>query len=180
MAMHMSEYITLGRSGLLVSRLGLGTMTFGNDSLGSKDNESRAIFDRYVETGGNFLDTADTYAMGKSEEILGRFVAEGKLRDKLVIATKFTFNAQPGNPNAGGNGRKNIYRALDSSLKRLGMDYVDLYWLHAWDKVTPVEEVIGTLNDLVRAGKIRYYGLSDCPACYVAHAQNILQKKREE
>jgi aryl-alcohol dehydrogenase-like predicted oxidoreductase len=175
MAMHMNEYITLGRSGLLVSPLGLGTMTFGNDSWGSKDNESRAIFDRYVETGGNFIDTAGGYAMGKSEELLGRFVAEGKLRDKLVIATKFTFNAQPGNPNAGGNGRKNVYRALDNSLKRLGMDYVDLYWLHAWDKVTPVEEVIGTLNDLVRAGKIRYYAFSDVPAWYAARAVTLAE-----
>jgi aryl-alcohol dehydrogenase-like predicted oxidoreductase len=175
MTMRMNEYITLGRSGLRVSPLGLGTMTFGNDSWGSADNESRAIFDRYLETGGNFVDTADIYAMGKSEELLGRFVAEGKLRNKLVIATKFSFNAEPGNPNAGGNGRKNIYRALDSSLKRLGMDYVDLYWLHAWDKVTPVEEVIGTLNDLVHSGKIRYYAFSDVPAWYAARAVTLAE-----
>ena len=102
-------------------------------------------------------------------------MAEGKLRDKLVIATKFTFNAQSGNPNSGGNGRKNVYRALDSSLKRLGMDYVDLYWLHAWDKVTPVEEVIETLNDLVREGKIRYYAFSDVPAWYAARAVTLAE-----
>ncbi len=175
MTMQMNEYITLGRSGLRVSPLCLGTMTFGNDRWGSEDTESHAIFDRYIESGGNFLDTADGYAEGKSEELLGRFVAESKLRDKLVIATKFTFNGENGNPNAGGNGRKNVYRALDGSLKRLGMDYVDLYWMHAWDKVTPVEEVIETLNDLVRAGKIRYYAFSDVPAWYVARAVTLAE-----
>lgn len=174
-SMLMNEYITLGRSGLRVSPLCLGTMTFGNDRWGSEDMESRAIYDRYLEVGGNFLDTADGYAVGKSEELLGRFVAESKLRDKLVIATKFTFNTEEGNPNTGGNGRKNIYRALEGSLKRLGMDYVDLYWLHAWDRVTPVEEVVETLSDLVRAGKIRYYAFSDVPAWYVARAVTLAE-----
>lgn len=173
--MQMNKYVTLGRSGLRVSPLCLGTMTFGNDRWGSEDAESRAIFDRYVEVGGNFLDTADGYALGKSEELLGRFVAETKLRDKLVIATKFTFNAEEGNPNAGGNGRKNVYRALEGSLKRLGMDYVDLYWMHAWDKVTPVEEVIETLSGLVREGKIRYYAFSDVPAWYAARAATLAE-----
>ncbi len=173
--MLMNEYITLGKSGLRVSPLCLGTMTFGNDRWGSDDREARAIFDRYLEVGGNFLDTADGYAVGKSEELLGRFVAESKLRDKLVIATKFTFNSDEGNPNAGGNGRKNVYRALEGSLKRLGMDYVDLYWLHAWDRVTPVEEVIETLSDLVRAGNIRYYAFSDVPAWYVARAVTLAE-----
>lgn len=173
--MHMNEYITLGRSGLRVSPLCLGTMTFGNDRWGSADDESSAILDRYLEAGGNFLDTADGYALGKSEELLGRLVADRRLRDKLVIATKFTFSAEEGNPNAGGNGRKNIYRALDGSLRRLGMDYVDLYWMHAWDKVTPVEEVISTLDDLVRAGKIRYYAFSDVPAWYVARAVTLAE-----
>jgi aryl-alcohol dehydrogenase-like predicted oxidoreductase len=173
--MRMNEYITLGRSGLAVSPLSLGTMTFGNDRWGSEDTESRAIFDRYVDAGGNFVDTADGYALGKSEELLGRFVAERKLRDKLVIATKFTFNAEEGNPNAGGNGRKNVYRALDGSLKRLGMEYVDLYWLHSWDMRTPVEEVLETLTDLVRAGKIRYYAFSDIPAWYMARAVTLAE-----
>jgi aryl-alcohol dehydrogenase-like predicted oxidoreductase len=150
-------------------------MTFGNDRWGSEDRESRAIFDRYIETGGNFLDTADGYSGGKSEPLLGRFVAESKLRDKLVIATKFTFNAEAGNPNAGGNGRKNVHRALEGSLRRLGMDYVDLYWMHAWDKITPVEEVLETLNDLVRAGKIRYFAFSDVPAWYVARAVTLAE-----
>jgi aryl-alcohol dehydrogenase-like predicted oxidoreductase len=173
--MQLNEYITLGRSGLRVSPLSLGTMTFGNDRWGSNDAESKLIFDSYVESGGNFLDTADGYAEGKSEEVLGRFVAEGKLHDRLVIATKFTFNAQEGNPNAGGNGRKNIYRALEGSLRRLKMDFVDLYWMHVWDTITPVEEVVSTLTDLVREGKIRYYGFSDVPAWYAARAATLAE-----
>ena len=119
----LNEYTTLGRSGLIVSHFCLGTMTFGNDRWGSSDEESRHIFDRYVEGGGNFVDVADVYADGSSEEVLGRFIAESKLRDKLVLATKFTFGAQEGNPNAGGNGRKNIYRALEGSLRGLNTDF---------------------------------------------------------
>ncbi|MGA9566288.1 MAG: aldo/keto reductase [Candidatus Korobacteraceae bacterium] len=173
--MQLNEYITLGRSGLRVSPLTLGTMTFGNDRWGSDDAESRRIFDRYLESGGNVMDCADVYADGKSEELLGRFVADAGLRDKLVIASKFTFNPQEGNPNAGGNGRKNIYRALEGSLLRLNTDFIDLYWMHVWDTVTPVEEVIDTLSTLVREGKIRYYGFSDVPAWYAARAQTLAQ-----
>ncbi len=175
--MQLNEYTTLGRSGLRVSPLALGTMTFGNESWGSEDAESKRIFDRYVEQGGNFIDVADVYADGKSEEVVGRFVAERNLHDRLVIATKFTFNPQTGNPNAGGNGRKNIYRALEGSLRRLHLDYVDMYWMHVWDTVTPVEEVVHTLADLVRAGKIRYYGFSDVPAWYVARAQTLAEQQ---
>ena len=173
--MKLNEYITLGRTGLRVSPLTLGTMTFGNDRWGSDDATSRAIFDRYVADGGNVMDCADVYSGGKSEELLGQFVAEAGLRDKIVIATKYTFNPQDGNPNAGGNGRKNIYRALESSLRRLKMDYVDLYWMHVWDTVTPAAEVIDTLSTLVREGKIRYYGFSDVPAWYAAQAQTLAQ-----
>ncbi|HEX8893862.1 MAG TPA: aldo/keto reductase [Terriglobales bacterium] len=173
--MQLNEYVTLGRSGLLVSPLTLGTMTFGNDRWGSDDAEAGRIFDRYVETGGNVLDCADVYSGGKSEELLGRFVAHAGLRDKMVVATKFTFNPQEGNPNSGGNGRKNIYRAIESSLRRLNMDYVDLYWMHVWDTVTPVEEVIDTLNTLVHEGKIRYYGFSDVPAWYAARARTLAE-----
>jgi aryl-alcohol dehydrogenase-like predicted oxidoreductase len=174
--MKLTDYVTLGRCGLKVSPLCLGTMTFGEDwGWGSSEETARKIFTAYLEQGGNFLDTADGYTNGKSEELVGKFVREGKLRDKVVLATKFTFNAEKGNPNAGGNGRKNIYRALEGSLKRLGTDYVDLYWLHAWDKVTPVEEVLLTLNDLVREGKIRYFGLSDVPAWYLAKMQTIAE-----
>ena len=173
--MQLNEYVTLGRSGLRVSPLTLGTMTFGNARWGSDDAEARRIFDRYIERGGNVLDCADVYSGGKSEELLGRFVAEAGLRDKVVVATKFTFNPEEGNPNSGGNGRKNIYRALESSLRRLNMDYLDLYWMHVWDTVTPVEEVIDTLDTLVHQGKIRYYGFSDVPAWYAARGQTLAE-----
>lgn len=176
--MQLNEYVTLGRSGLLVSPLSLGTMTFGTEwGWGAAEDVSRALFDRYIEAGGNFIDTADGYTGGKSEEMVGKFIADRKLRDRVVLATKFTFSAEPGNPNAGGNGRKNLYRALEGSLRRLQTDYIDLYWLHAWDTVTPVEEVISTLNDLVSAGKIRYYGFSDTPAWYLSRAYTLAEKE---
>ena len=179
--MHLNEYITLGRSGLRVSPLSLGTMTFGTEwGWGAEESISRALFDRYTEAGGNFIDTADGYTGGRSEEMVGKFIAESKLRDRMVLATKFTFNAEPCNPNAGGNGRKNIYRALTGSLRRLQTDYVDLYWLHAWDTITPIEEVVSTLNDLVREGKIRYYGFSDTPAWYAARAYTLAEKEGNE
>ena len=179
--MSMKDYVTLGRSGLRVSPLCLGTMTFGTEwGWGSTEDVARAVFDRYLEAGGNFLDTADMYTNGKSEALLGKFINDRHLRDRVVIATKFTFNGEPGNPNAGGNGRKNIYRALHGSLKRLGTDFIDLYWLHAWDTVTPVEEVVATLNDLVREGKIRHYGLSDTPAWYLARAATLAEKEGKE
>jgi aryl-alcohol dehydrogenase-like predicted oxidoreductase len=179
--MTLSDYTTLGRSGLRVSPLCLGTMTFGTEwGFGVEEKASKEIFDRYIGAGGNFLDTADGYTAGHSEEMVGKFVADGNLRDRVVIATKFTFNAQAGNPNAGGNGRKNVYRALEGSLRRLKTEYVDLYYLHAWDRVTPVEEVVSTLNDLIRAGKIRYYAFSDTPAWYVARAQTLAEKDGKE
>jgi aryl-alcohol dehydrogenase-like predicted oxidoreductase len=171
--MPLTTFRTLGRSGLVVSPLALGTMTFGTARWGSDEDASQAVFDAYVAAGGNFIDTADVYAGGRSEEMVGRFVAEQGLRDQLVLATKFAFNPQPGNPNAGGNGRKNTHRALEGSLRRLNTDYVDLYWLHAWDTVTPAEEVLQTLGDLVRAGKIRYFGFSNVPAWYAAQAATL-------
>jgi len=175
-SMKISDYVTLGRSGLKVSPLCLGTMTFGEDwGWGSSESTAHEIFDAYIEKGGNFIDTADGYTNGKSEELNGKFIKSSKMRDKLIVATKFTFNAEPGNPNAGGNGRKNIYRALEGSLKRLDTDYIDLYWLHTWDMVTPAEEVLLTLNDLVREGKIRYFGLSDVPAWYLAKMQTLAE-----
>ena len=145
-------------------------MTFGTPRWGSPDDISESIFNAYVDAGGNFIDTADVYSKGRSEELVGSYIANRKLRDKLVLATKFTFNAEPGNPNAGGNGRKNVHRALEGSLRRLGTDYVDLYWMHAWDAVTPVEEILQTFGDLVRAGKIRYFGFSNMPAWFAAKA----------
>ena len=179
--MNLSHYTLLGRSGLRVSPLCLGTMTFGTEwGFGVDEKPSREIFNRYIGAGGNFIDTADGYTNGHSEEMIGKFVAEGKLRDRAVIATKFTFNAEPGNPNAGGNGRKNIYRALEGSLRRLKTDYIDLYYLHAWDRVTPVDEVVSTMTDLIRAGKIRYYAFSDTPAWYVARAQTLADTQGKE
>ncbi len=166
----IARYSTLGRTGLKVSPLALGAMTFG---WGAEKDVSRRLFDVYREHGGNFIDTADLYAGGTSEEWLGEFIENSKSRDQIVLATKFSFNAQQGNPNAGGNGRKNIYRALEGSLKRLRTDYIDLYIMHTWDCVTPVEEVASTLNDLVRSGKIRHVGLSDVRAWYASRFTTI-------
>ena len=186
--MSLTKFRTLGRSGLVVSPLALGTMTFGPGEWGADDAASRAIFDAYREAGGNFIDTADIYSGGASETLVGRFIKETGSRDEVVLATKFAFNgsASPlaaapaggGNPNAGGAGAKNIHRALDASLKRLGTDYVDLYWMHIWDGVTPVEEIVQTLGDLVRAGKIRYYALSDMPAWLAIKAATIAAERR--
>ncbi|MBJ6145403.1 aldo/keto reductase [Hymenobacter sp. BT559] len=173
--MNLTDFRTLGRSGLVVSPLTLGTMTFGTPRWGSADDVSESIFQAYVEAGGNFIDTADVYAKGRSEELVGSYVASRGLRDQIVLATKFGFNTQPGNPHAGGNGRKHIHQALEGSLRRLGTDYIDLYWLHVWDMVTPVEEVLQTLGDLVRAGKIRYFGFSDMPAWYATKAATLAQ-----
>lgn len=179
--MKLNEYTTLGRTGLRVSPLCLGTMTFGTEwGFGAEEKVSKEQFDRYVGAGGNFIDTADGYTNGHAEEMVGKFVTEGKLRDQLVIATKFTFGAQQGNPNAGGNGRKNIYRALEGSLRRLKTDFIDLYYLHAWDTVTPLEEVLSTLTDLVAEGKIRYFGLSDTPAWYFTRMQTLAEKEGKE
>ena len=169
----LGSFRTLGRSGLIVSPLALGTMTFGNTKWGSTDEVSGSIFHAYLEAGGNFIDTADVYAKGRCEELIGGLVAEGNLRDKLVIATKFTFSAEAGNPNAGGNGRKNMIRALEGSLRRLKTDYVDLYYSHFWDMITPIDEVLQSLGDLVRAGKIRYFGLSNVPAWYATKAATL-------
>ena len=186
--MSLTAYRTLGRSGLVVSPLSLGTMTFGQQGWGADEQNSHAIFDAYRAAGGNFIDTADIYSSGVSEKMVGRFVKETGSRSEFVIATKFAFNgsASPlaatqlgsGNPNAGGNGSKNIYRALEASLRRLGTDYIDLYWMHIWDGVTPVEEIVQTLGDLVRAGKIRYFGLSDMPAWVAMKAATIAAERR--
>lgn len=181
MSKSLDTYVTLGRSGLRVSPLALGTMTFGTEwGWGSEEQVARAVFDAYIEAGGNFIDTANVYTEGRSEELLGKFITDRGIRQRLVLATKFTFNPDPGDPNAGGNGRKNIYRAVEDSLRRLNTDYIDLYWLHAWDTVTPAEEVVSTLNALVQSGKIRHYGFSDTPAWYVARAKTIAEKEGKE
>ncbi|MFC4122996.1 aldo/keto reductase [Nonomuraea zeae] len=177
--MSLDHYYLLGRSGLRVSRLSLGTMNFGTGGFhaayGKTEDEARPIFRRYLEAGGNFIDTADFYTAGESETILGNLVAEAKVRDKVVLTTKFTNSVAPGDPNAGGNGRKHMIRAVEASLRRLRTDYLDLFLLHTWDRITPVEEVMRTFDDLTTAGKIRYAGLSDVPSWYAARAQTYAE-----
>jgi aryl-alcohol dehydrogenase-like predicted oxidoreductase len=170
--MSLDHYVTLGRSGLRVSPLCLGAMTFGEDlGWGSSVEESQQIIDRYVGLGGNFIDTANFYTKSHSEKILGDHVGRHPAkRDRLVLATKFSGNLYPGDPNGGGSGRKSIVAACEQSLRRLQTDYIDLYWLHNWDVHTPIEETMAALDDLVRAGKVRYLGVSDTPAWKVAEA----------
>lgn len=164
--MSLSTYRTLGRSGLVVSPLALGTMTFGTARWGSDQAGSEAIFSAYTDAGGNFIDTADVYAAGESEAMLGRFMAQAGNRDRLVVGTKSGFAT--GAPLSGGNGAKHIHASLDASLRRLQTDYIDLYWVHVWDSVTPAQDLLETLTNLIRAGKIRYWGLSNAPAWYAA------------
>src|SRR5882757_4297549 len=170
--MPLDHYITLGRSGLRVSPFCLGAMTFGEDlGWGSSVEESQQIIDRFIEFGGNFIDTANFYTKGHSEKIIGDHVGRHSARrDRLVIATKFSGNLYPGDPNGGGSGRKSIIAACENSLRRLQTDYIDLYWLHNWDVNTPIEETMAALEELVRAGKVRYLGVSDTPAWKVAEA----------
>jgi aryl-alcohol dehydrogenase-like predicted oxidoreductase len=168
------RYRLLGKSGLRVSELCLGTMTFGEDwGWGSSKDESRRILDAFLEAGGNFIDTANVYTNGTSESLLGEFL-QGR-RDAAVLATKYT-NAMPAtDPNAAGNQRKNMTRAVEASLKRLQTDYIDLYWLHIWDKITPLEEVMRAFDDLVRQGKILHAGVSDMAAWAVARANTLAE-----
>jgi aryl-alcohol dehydrogenase-like predicted oxidoreductase len=170
--MDLSNYRTLGRSGLAVSPLALGTMTFGTARWGSGKDVSAAVFNAYVEAGGNFIDAADVYSSGRCEEMLGALIAERRLRDRIVLATKSGFAADVG-PHGGGNGAKHIHAALDGSLRRLRTDYVDLYWAHVWDSVTPAEELLETMGTLVRSGKIRYWGISNSPAWFVAKVATL-------
>jgi aryl-alcohol dehydrogenase-like predicted oxidoreductase len=170
----MMRYKLLGRSGLRVSELALGTMTFGETwGWGASREESRRVFEAYVEAGGNFVDTACNYTDGESETFLGEFIQED--RERLVVATKYTLSSRPDDPNAGGNHRKNMVQTLEGSLKRLRTDYVDLLWLHMWDGMTPVEEVVRALDDLVTSGKVLYVGLSDTPAWVVSQAVAIAE-----
>jgi aryl-alcohol dehydrogenase-like predicted oxidoreductase len=171
----IDSYITLGRSGLRVSPLTLGTMTFGEDwGWGASPKTSEAILAEYLDRGGNVVDTANIYTNGHSEKIVGDFfAARPGLRDRVVLSTKFFANLHPGDPNGGGGGRKALIAQLDESLRRLQTDYVDLYWLHNWDRRAPIEETLRALDDLVAAGKVRYVGLSDVPAWIAARAQTI-------
>lgn len=172
------RYKLLGKSGLRVSELCLGTMTFGEDwGWGASQDESRKVFDAFVEAGGNFIDTANGYTDGTSEKIVGEFIASE--RERFVVATKYSFplqmNDYKGNPNGSGNHRKNLIQSLEGSLKRLNTDYIDLFWLHAWDFTTPVEEVMRAFDDMVRSGKVLYIGISDAPAWIVAQANTLAQ-----
>lgn len=176
--MPLDSYLTLGRSGLRVSPFCLGAMTFGEDfgpggpGFGSSVEDSEAILAHYLERGGNFIDTANGYTRGHSEKIIGDFFRQGKgRRDRVVIATKFFMNLFAGDPNGGGAGRKAIVAQCEESLRRLQTDYIDLYYLHNWDRFTPIEETMMALDDLVRSGKVRYIGISDAPAWKVAQAQ---------
>jgi aryl-alcohol dehydrogenase-like predicted oxidoreductase len=175
--MSLSSYVTLGTSGLRVSPFCLGSMTFGEDwGWGSSVAESEAIMARFIERGGNFIDTANVYTKGHSEKIIGDYIGRDSSRRRhAVIATKFFGNLYPGDPNSGGAGRKNIMTSCEDSLRRLQTDYIDLFWMHAWDRHTPIEETLRALDDLVRAGKVRYIGFSDTPAWKVGQAQTIAQ-----
>ena len=166
------RYTLLGRSGLRVSEVALGTMTFGDAwGWGASEDESRRMFEAFVEAGGNFVDTACNYTDGQSESIVGALVEPQ--RERFVVATKYTLTARRDDPNAGGNHRKNLVQTLEASLRRLRTDYVDLLWLHMWDGMTPVDEVVRALDDLVSSGKVLYVGISDTPAWVVSQAVTL-------
>lgn len=170
------RYKLLGRSGLRVSELALGTMTFGTDwGWGADEAESRRMFGIFAEAGGNFLDTANVYTQGTSERYVGAFIASD--REHWVVGTKYTLAAlRPDDPNASGNHRKSMMQSIEASLKRLGTDYIDLYQLHGFDAVTPLEEVMQTLDDLVRAGKIRYIGCSNFSGWHLMKSLAVSEK----
>src|SRR5271169_6566712 len=168
------NYRLFGNSGLRVSEISLGTMTFGEDwGWGSSKDEARKIYDAYRAEGGNFIDTANLYTNGTSENFIGDFMRDH--RQSVVLATKYT-NCAPGDDaNASGNHRKSMVQALEASLLRLKTDYIDLYWLHIWDQMTPVEEVMRAFDDLVRQGKVLYIGVSDAPAWWIAQANTLAE-----
>ncbi|MEO0602109.1 MAG: aldo/keto reductase, partial [Myxococcota bacterium] len=170
------RYRLLGKSGLRVSELCLGTMSFGTQwGFGADEATSHQVLDAFAEGGGNFLDTANKYHGGETEEICGRWL-EGR-RDRNVVATKYTLAMDHADVNTAGNARKNLVRSVEDSLKRLRTDYIDLLWVHAWDAYTPFEETMRGLDDLVRAGKVLYIGVSDTPA-WVVSASNVLAELR--
>ncbi|MEM9191680.1 MAG: aldo/keto reductase [Myxococcota bacterium] len=172
----MLRYRMLGRSGLRVSELCLGTMSFGDQwGFGADEQTSHQVLDAFAEAGGNFLDTANKYHGGQTEEIVGNWL-EGR-RQQMVVATKYTLSMDPDDPNAAGNQRKNMAQAVEASLKRLKTDYIDLLWVHAWDAHTPYEETMRGLDDLVRAGKVQYVGISDAPA-WIVSASNVAAELR--
>jgi aryl-alcohol dehydrogenase-like predicted oxidoreductase len=167
------KYKLLGNSGLRVSELALGTMTFGTEEWGVEKDESRRVYERFREAGGNFIDTANIYSGGRSESFLGEFLAED--RERIVLATKYTGVTRRRDVNAAGNNRKNMMDSVEASLKRLATDYIDLYWVHVRDFTTPIEEVMRGLDDLVRQGKVLYVGISDTPAWEVSRANTLAE-----
>ncbi|EMD26598.1 aldo/keto reductase [Amycolatopsis azurea] len=172
MSLTLDTYRLLGRSGLRVSPLALGAATFGTEwGWGAERDEARKLFDLYVERGGNFVDTASTYTNGSSERLLGEFTRDN--RESLVLATKYTTLRRPGDPNSGGGQRKNLVASVESSLRRLNTDYIDLFYLHLWDFTTPVEEILRGMDDLVRQGKLLYVAISNTPAWEVSRMQAI-------
>ncbi|MCA9645001.1 MAG: aldo/keto reductase [Polyangiaceae bacterium] len=172
----MIGYRLLGKSGLRVSEICLGTMSFGDAwGFGADEATSHQVLDAYAAAGGNFLDTANKYHGGQTEEICGRWL-QGK-RDRFVLATKYTLCMDHDDPNSGGSHRKNLVRSVEASLKRLNTDYIDLLWIHAWDELTPMDETLRALDDLVRAGKLLHLGVSDTPA-WVVSASNVLAELR--
>lgn len=167
-------YKLLGKSGLRVSEMCLGTMGFGQEWKWGADYEtSKAIYDAYRQAGGNFIDTANRYTEGTSERWLGEFMATE--RHHVVLATKYSLRDGAGDPNFAGNHRKNLMRSVEDSLRRLNTDFIDLLWLHAWDGLTPVEEVMRALDDLVAQGKVHYLGISDTPAWIVSQANTLAE-----
>ena len=171
------KFKLLGKSGLRVSELCLGTMTFGEDwkqsGMAAGNEEARLIFDAFANAGGNFIDTANFYNNGSSEKLVGEFIQAE--RERFVLATKYSLTMRPNDPNGGGNHRKNMMQSLEASLKRLKTDYIDLYWVHIWDFMTPVDEVMRALDDAVTAGKILYIGISDTPAWVIAQANTLAE-----
>ena len=166
------NYQLLGRSGLHVSELALGAMTFGTEwGWGTEKNEARKMLDLYIDNGGNFVDTANVYTNGSSEKMLGEFL--GEKRQQIVLSTKYTINTRPGDPNSGGNHRKNMVRSVETSLQRMKTDYIDLLYLHIWDGTTPIEEILRAMDDLVRAGKVLYVGICTTPAWQISRMQAI-------
>jgi aryl-alcohol dehydrogenase-like predicted oxidoreductase len=174
--MSLNSFITLGKSGLRVSPFCLGTLTFGEDyGWGASVEDSEAMLSAYLDRGGNFIDTANIYTDGHAEKIIGDFFQRRGSRDRVVIGTKFFCSLFEGDPNGGGAGRKALMQQCEASLRRLQSDYIDIYWLHNWDRTAPIEETMRGLDDLVTAGKVRYIGFSDLPAWKVAEAQTIAQ-----
>jgi len=165
------KYRLLGNSGLRVSELALGAMTFGTEDWGVDQAESRRVYDGFREAGGNFIDTANVYSAGRSETFLGEFIAPE--RERIVLATKYTGVTRGRDINASGNSRKTMMDAVHASLTRLKTDYIDLYWVHVRDFMTPIEEVMRGLDDLVRQGKVLYVGISDTPAWEVSRANTL-------